>query len=80
MKNPIIIPVQNEVNNEHDLELNILANLNYFFRLFGNCFAFIGNQYKIIINNHNYFIDILLFNMKLMQLRSLKKEDKAQME
>ena len=32
MKNPIIIPVKNKVTNEHDLELNILANLNFFFR------------------------------------------------
>ena len=47
MKNPIIIPVQNEVNNEHDLELNILANLNYFSKLFGNGFAFIGNSNEI---------------------------------
>ena len=32
MKNPIIIPVKNEVANEHDLELNILSNLNFFFK------------------------------------------------
>ena len=27
MKNPIIIPFKSEVASEHDLELNILANL-----------------------------------------------------
>ena len=87
MKNPIIIPIINEVNNEHDLELNILANLNYFFKQLGNGFAFVNNQYKLTKNNHHYFIDILLFNIEMncyvvleLKLRSLKKEDKAQME
>ncbi len=62
MKNPIIIPVSYEVKNEHDLELNILANLDYFFKQLGNGFTYVGHQYKLIKNNHNYFIDILLFN------------------
>ena len=42
---------------------------------------------KISNGNTNYFIDILLFNVKLncyicleLKLRSLKKEDKAQIE
>ena len=87
MKSPVIIPIINEVNNEHDLELNILANLNYFFKQLGNGFAFVNNQYKLTKNNHHYFIDILLFNIEMncyvvleLKLRSLKKEDKAQME
>ena len=87
MKNPIIIPIINEVNNEHDLELNILANLDFFFRQLGNGFLYAGHQYKISNENNNYYIDILLFNVKLncyvvveLKLRSLKKEDKAQIE
>ena len=87
MKNPIIIPVSYEVKNEHDLELNILANLDYFFKQLGHGFTYVGHQYKLIKNNHNYFIDILLFNYEFnafviieLKLRSLRKEDKAQME
>ena len=87
MKNPIIIPVSCEVKNEHDLELNILANLDYFFKQLGNGFLYAGHQYKISDGNNNYFIDILLFNYELnafivveLKLRSLRKEDKAQME
>lgn len=87
VKNPIIIPIQNEVISEHDLELNILANLDFFFKQLGNGFAYIAHQYKLIKDNHNYFIDLLLFNYKFnsfivveLKLRSLKKEDKAQME
>ena len=87
MKNPIIIPIQNEINNEHDLELNILANLDYFFKQLGQGFAYIAHQYKLVKDNHYYFVDILLFNIEMncyiaieLKLRSLKKEDKAQME
>ena len=87
MKNPIIIPIQSKVNNEHDLELNILANLDYFFKQLGNGFAYIAHQYKLVKDNHNYFIDILLFNYEFnafviieLKLRSLRKEDKSQIE
>ena len=64
MKNPIIIPIKSIVNNEKDLELSILANLNYFFKQLGNGFSFVGNEYKLVKDNHNYFIDILLFNIE----------------
>ena len=87
MKNPIIIPVKNKVTNEYDLELNILANLDFFFRQLGNGFTYVGHQYKLVKDNHSYFIDILLFNYEFnafviieLKLRELKKEDKAQIE
>ena len=87
MKNPIIIPIDKKVTNEYDLELNILAHLDYFFKQLGQGFAYIAHQYKLVKDNHSYFVDILLFNIKLncyvvveLKLRSLKKEDKAQIE
>ena len=87
MKNPIIIEVNKEIKSEKDLELSILANLSYFFKQLGEGFTFVDNQYKIVENNHIYFIDMLLFNYELncfivieLKIRSLKKEDKAQME
>ena len=87
MQNPIIIPAQSKVNNEHDLELNILANLDYFFKQLGVGFLYAGHQYKLTKDNHNYFIDLLLFNYEFnafvvieLKLRSLRKEDKAQIE
>ena len=87
MKNPIFIPITHEIKNEHDLELSILANLDFFFKQLGNSFAYIAHQFKLIKDNHNYFMDILLFNIELncyvvveLKLRSLKKEDKAQIE
>ena len=87
MKNPIVIPVKNEITNEHDLELNILANLDFFFKQLGNGFLYAGHQYKISDGKNYYYVDILLFNIELncyviveLKLRSLKKEDKAQVE
>ena len=87
MKNPIIIPVQSKITSEHDLELSILANLDFFFKQLGEGFTYVGHQYKISNSKNNYYIDILLFNIKLncyvvveLKLRSLKKEDKAQIE
>ena len=87
MKNPIIITVQSKITSEHDLELSILANLDFFFKQLGEGFTYVGHQYKISNSKNNYYIDILLFNIKLncyvvveLKLRSLKKEDKAQIE
>ena len=87
MKNPIIIEVNKEIKTERDLELSILANLDLFFKQLGSGFAYIAHQYKIVENNHIYYIDILLFNIKLncytvleLKLRSLRKEDRSQIE
>ena len=87
MKDPIIIEVDKEITSEHDLELSILANLEFLFKQLGEGFTYVGHQYKISDGNKNYYIDLLLFNMKLnclvvveLKLRSLKKEDTPQME
>lgn len=87
MKNPIIIPVNSKIKNEHDLELTILANLDFFFRQLGNGFTYVGHQYKVNDGKNSYYTDILLFNIKMncyiaieLKLRELKKEDKAQIE
>lgn len=85
MKNPIIIKVDKNksIKNEKDLELIILSEIAFILNQLGTGYAFIDSQYKI----NNYFIDILLFNIKLncyvvveLKLRKLKAEDKAQTE
>ncbi len=87
--NPIILELwdNQKIESEKDLELIILSQLKNFFSQLGNGFALIGNQYKIVYNNKKYFIDILLFNVKLncyvvveLKLRELQKEDKGQIE
>lgn len=89
IKNPIIIElnVNEQIANEKDLELFLLAKLKNFFRQLGEGFALIDNQYKITYQSKNYYIDILLFNYKLnrfivveLKTRKLRKEDKSQIE
>ena len=87
MKNPIIIEVDRKITTERELELSILANLDFFFKQLGDGFLYAGHQYKINDGKNNYYIDILLFNYELncfivveLKLRSLKKEDKSQIE
>lgn len=89
IKNPIVIEKLDNKNikTESDLEMAIVSSLKLFFRQLGDGYAFIDNQYKIVYDNRNYFIDILLFNYKFnafvvveLKLRQLRREDKAQVE
>lgn len=64
MKNPILLELRgNSLSNEHDLEICILSQLKSFFTQLGNGFLFADNQYKVSVQKHNYFIDLLLFNV-----------------
>ena len=89
MKNPIVLELnKNEtVSTEHELEICILAKLKSFFKQLGEGFCFVENQYKLMVGDKSYYIDILLFNINLncyvvveLKLRELRKEDKAQIE
>lgn len=89
MKNPIVLELNKgeSIHSEQDLEITILAKLKSFFGQLGEGFCLVENQYKIAIENINYYIDILLFNLNLncyvvveLKIRELRKEDKAQME
>ena len=80
-KNPIILELaDNKVKTESDLEKLIYAQLNTVFKQLGDNLAWVGNQYKITVNNKNYYIDMLLFNLEFncyvvmeLKLRELKK-------
>lgn len=89
MKNPILLELDESesITNEHDLESILLAKLKVFFTQLGEGYALIDNQYKLTINNQNYYIDILLFNVNFncyvvveLKYRELRKEDKSQIE
>lgn len=89
MKNPILLELntKEEPRNEKELEILLLSQLKSFFLQLGEGFTFVDNQYKMTINNQNYYIDILLFNINFnsyvaveLKYRELKKEDKAQIE
>ncbi len=47
---------------EKDLERKLLDNLKKFLTELGLGFCFIGNQYKIALNDKEYFIDLLFYH------------------
>ena len=66
IKNPILIP--NILNykeiDEKRLKYLILENLDYFLKELGNGYMYVGNEYKIKIEDRYYYIDILLYNVE----------------
>lgn len=64
--NPILIRNKNniEIISEKALHNLILEDIESFMHELGNSFCFIGSEYKIKIGDRNYYIDILLFNIK----------------
>jgi predicted nuclease of restriction endonuclease-like (RecB) superfamily len=51
-----------EEHGELELERAIVARVNRFLIEMGGVFAFMGNQYRIEIEDNEYFIDILLYH------------------
>ena len=51
-----------EKHSEKELEKEILLKLEVFLREMGGMFAFIGSQYRIQVEDEEYFIDLLLFH------------------
>jgi len=89
MHNPIILKFNKDtdIKEEKDLEFLILTQLINFFSQLGNGYALVGNQYKLTNNNRKFYIDLLLFNIKMncyivveLKIRELRKEDKGQVE
>ena len=54
-----------EEHNELQLETALINNIRKFLIEMGGNFAFIGNQFKIVVGKSEYFIDLLLFHRKL---------------
>ncbi|NCC88207.1 MAG: DUF1016 family protein [Clostridia bacterium] len=52
-------------SDERVLESVIVSNIKNFIMSFGNDFCFMGNQYRIIINEKEVFIDLLFFHRSL---------------
>ena len=50
------------------LKIEIVKNIKKFIISLGNDFAFIGNQFRIIVAEKEYFIGLLFFNRKLQSL------------
>jgi predicted nuclease of restriction endonuclease-like (RecB) superfamily len=54
-----------ELIDERVLEREIIANVKQFIEKFGEGFCYIGNQYRVIYDEQEFFCDILFFNRNL---------------
>lgn len=74
-------------HSEHELELALLKNIRGFLIELGGDFSFIGNQYRLVVEDEEYYVDLLLFHRKLQSLVAIelktgafKPEFKGKME
>ncbi|MBF0491795.1 MAG: DUF1016 family protein [Deltaproteobacteria bacterium] len=61
-----------EEPDERVLEHAIVNNLKKFIMALGSDFSFIGNQYRLIVDGNEFFIDLLFFNRKLQSLVAIE--------
>lgn len=50
---------------EYDLQKSIIRNLKNFILEIGKDFTFVGEEYKVQVGNHDYFIDLLFYHRGL---------------
>jgi len=58
----------NDESDERVLESEIVQNIKKFLMSLGSDFAFIGNQYRLMVEDEEYFLDLLFFNRRLQCL------------
>ena len=87
--NPIIIKsnLLKEDLTEYALKQAILNNLDDFLLQLGNGFTYVGNEYKIKLDDRYNYIDLLLYNIKYkcyvvveLKVTELKKEHTGQIQ
>lgn len=50
---------------EHDLQKSIIRNLKDFILEIGKDFTFVGEEYRVQVGNHDFFIDLLFYHRGL---------------
>ena len=89
IKDPIILKSDIDTNeiNEKVIHKYIISLLEDKFLELGTGFALVGHEYKIVISNNTYHIDLLFFNIRLnsyivveVKTRALKPQDIGQLE
>lgn len=58
---------------ERVIENQIIQNIKKFIMALGSNFSFLGNQYRLIVDEQEYFIDLLFFNRHLQALVAIMK-------
>lgn len=54
-----------KIGSERDFQKSILENLKNFILEIGKDFSFIGNEYRVQVGNHDYYIDLLFYHRGL---------------
>ncbi|MBK0347273.1 DUF1016 family protein [Aerococcaceae bacterium zg-ZJ1578] len=54
-----------KIGNERDFQKSIIENLKKFILEIGKDFTFIGNEYRLQVGNHDYYIDLLFYHRGL---------------
>jgi len=57
---------------ERDLEIGLINKIREFLAQMGTDFTFVGNQYKLEIDDEEYFIDLLLYHRRLKSLIAIE--------
>ena len=57
---------------EKDLQQSLLENLKDFILELGKGFSFVGNEYRVEVGNHDYYIDLLFYHRDLQCLVALE--------
>ena len=57
--------INNKDLKELDIERQLISNITKLLLELGNGFAFIGRQYHLEIDNEDYYIDLLFYNLKV---------------
>ena len=67
LKNPYIFDFidSTESSKELDIEHQLISNITKLLLELGQGFAFIGRQYHLEIDNEDYYIDLLFYNLKV---------------
>jgi predicted nuclease of restriction endonuclease-like (RecB) superfamily len=63
------------LSNEHsesELEQALIQNIRAFLLELGHNYTFVGNQYKIVVSDKEYFIDLLLYHRQLQCLIAIE--------
>lgn len=55
----------NDVIDEKELETQIVKNIKNFIMAFGQDFAFMGNQYRLTVDEEDLFVDLLFYHRSL---------------
>lgn len=61
-----------EEPNERVLENAIVQNIKKFIMALGTEYSFIGNQHRLLIEDEEYFIDLLFYNRKIQSLVAIE--------